>query len=275
MGVCVVTDSVADLPAEVAGELGILVVPLGVHFGQESGEGLDPDAFYERLIRSDPLPTTSAPTPETYAAAYREATNAGEDVFVVTLSSRLSATYEVALKAKELVTTDRRIEVFDSRMATLAQGFVVIEAAKAARGGADLKEVAARAQSTRPRVGFVAAFDTLEYLRRGGRIGAAKALLGSLLNVQPLVTMRDGVVAPYGRARSRKQAISRLVEYARAFRAVDALAIEHTACPADADDLRLRLRELFPQTVIYESRATPVIGTHTGPGLLVLSVMGE
>lgn len=275
MGVTVIADNVADLPAEVASRMGIIVVPLGVQFGLENIENLDPDLFYRRLVQCDPLPTTSAPTPEAYAAAYRAATTKGDDAVVITISKKLSATHEVALKARDIVDTECRIEVVDSGLATMAQGFVAIKAAEAAQSGAEIDAVVKIAKQTIGRVGFLAAFDTLEYLRRGGRIGAAKALLGSVLNIQPLVTLRDGLVAPFGRARSRAQALSKLVEFAGQFTRIEAFAIEHTACAADASELKVLLQEKYPEITIYESRATPVIGTHTGPGLVVLSVLGD
>ncbi len=276
MGVRIVTDNVADLPPDVVARYGMFVVPLPVFFGDEAGgERMDPDEFYARLIKSDPLPTTAAPNPEQYATVYREIIEAGDEVVVVTISEKLSATFSAAERAITIVEAEGKVTVVDSRMATMAQGFVAIRAAQAAATGAARSEVAAAAREAIPHVGFLAAFDTMEYLRRGGRIGAAKALLGSVLRINPLITLQDGLVAPYGRARSRSQAIESLAEYAAGFRTVEALAIEHTACAEDAVSLRETLAEKFPGVEIYESRATPVIGTHTGPGLLVLSVLGD
>lgn len=276
MAVRIVTDSVTDLPLDVVARHGMFVVPLTVLFGDESGgELMDPDAFYARLVKSDPLPTTAAPTPEAYASVYREIVEAGDEAVVVTISEKLSATFSIAERAITLAEAQGKVTIVDSTMATIAEGFVAIRAAQAAASGATRSEVAAVARETIPHVGFLAAFDTMEYLRRGGRIGAAKALLGSVLRIHPLITIQDGLVAPYGRVRSRSQAIESLVEYAAGFRTVEALAIEHTACAEDAASLRDTLVGKFPGVEIYESRATPVIGTHTGPGLLVLSVLGD
>jgi DegV family protein with EDD domain len=276
MAVHVVTDNVADLPQEVVSDLGLTVVPLGVSFGEETGaEAMSLDVFYRRLAASDSLPTTSAPNPQAFARAYEAAAARDEDVVVITISAKLSATIDMARQARALVRSEKRIEVFDSTLAAMAEGLVVMQAAEAAKDGATVDEVLAEAERAIPRIGFLAAFDDLEYLRRGGRIGAAKALLGSLLHIHPLITLRDGIVSPYGRTRSRIQALARLTQFIEGFRSVETLAIEHTDCAADAAGLRERLAPAFPGVPIYESRATPVIGTHTGPGLVVVTAMGD
>jgi DegV family protein with EDD domain len=276
MGVQVITDNVSDLPGNVVDALGIHVVPLKVSFGEEAGaENMPPDEFYARMVESDPLPTTSAPTPEEFAEVYRKVLAAGDEAVVVVISAALSATIDVANRAIELAGGEGAITVVDSTRATIAQGFVAVKAAEAAREGASREEVVAVATETIRRVGFVAAFDTLEYLRRGGRIGAARALLGSMLHIQPLVTLRNGIVAPYGRTRSRRQALEALVAFADRFTTIERLAIEHTACAEDAAQLKQMLADHHPGVPVYESRATPVIGTHTGPGLVVLSVLGD
>lgn len=276
MAVQVITDNVSDLPRDIVEELRLTVIPLKVSFGQESGaENMDPDAFYARIVDSDPLPTTSAPSPEEFAQAYTRVLDAGDEAVVVTISEKLSATFDVARRAIALAGGEERISLVDSTRATIAEGFVAVKAAEAALSGASREEVVAAAEQTVPRVGFVAAFDTLEYLKRGGRIGAAKALLGSMLNIQPLVTLTDGVVSPFGRTRSRSQALKALADFTDNFRSVERMAIEHTACADDAAQLKQMVSERFPGVPIYESRATPVIGTHTGPGLVVLSILGD
>lgn len=274
MGVQVITDNVADLPADVVDRYGLHVVPLKVSFGAESGaERMDPDDFYAKLVKSDPLPTTAAPTPEEYATLYRSILGQGDDAVVVTISQKLSATQSVAERAIEIADAKGRVAVVDSGYATIAEGFVAIRAAIAAQAGATMEGAASAARDAIPNVGFLAAFDTLEYLRRGGRIGAAKALLGSVLRIHPLITIRDGVVAPYGRARSRDQAMDSLVQFVGEHTDVEMIGIEHTACAEDAAKLRRELAGRVPGAEIIESRATPVIGTHTGPDLLVVSLL--
>jgi DegV family protein with EDD domain len=168
-----------------------------------------------------------------------------------------------------------RVEVVDSGTATIAEGFIVMKAARAAREGASLDEVMKVAYQNMPRSHFLAAFDSLEYLRRGGRIGRAQALLGSMLKVNPLITLKDGLVEPAGRTRSRAKAIDRLYEFAAGWAHIEEMAVANTACPEDAEALVARLGAIFPRERIYRSRMTPVIGTHTGPGLLLVAILGD
>ena len=276
--VAVVTDSVADLPPQVAEEFGITVVPLVVRFGTDlyrDGLDLAPDEFYGKLRTSKALPATSVPPPAAFADAYDKLAEKTDGIAVVCLTSKLSATYQVALQAAGLMKKRCRIEVLDSQWAVMAQGFVAIAAAKAARAGVSLDEVLGAARDTIHRVGMCAAFDTLEYLQRGGRIGKAQAFLGSLLKINPIIAMRDGEVHPLARERSRAKAIDYLYHYAEGFGKIEGLAVEYATDLDDAEKLVHRLRSKYPQVPVYLSRTSPVIGTHTGPGLIVVSVLGD
>ncbi|HUV56356.1 MAG TPA: DegV family protein [Dehalococcoidales bacterium] len=278
MTVKIVTDSVADLPSEVAKQLGITVIPLNVRFGEEvyrDGIDLTADEFYYELAHGKTLPVTSVPSPNAFAQAYDKLAEETDEILVIALTSKLSGTYEVALQSVGLMKRKCRVEVIDSQLAVMAEGFLVIKAAKAAQAGAGLDELMDLVQSNIPRVDFRAAFDTLEYLKRGGRIGKAQALLGSMLRVNPLITLRDGVVEPAGRTRSRAKAIDYLYDFATSYSHIEEMAVEDAACPGDANELVERLSSKFPRERIYRSRSTPVIGTHTGPGLLLVSVMGD
>ncbi len=278
MAVRIVTDSPADLPPQVAQELGITVVPLNVRFGEEvyrDGIDLTAEQFYERLGQSKILPVTSVPSPGSYAEAYEKLAEETDEILVIALSSKLSGTYEVALQSIGLMKRKCRVEVVDSQWAIMAEGFIVITAARAAQAGASLDEVIDIARRNIKRVDFRAAFDTLEYLRRGGRIGAAQAFLGSMLKINPIITIKDGVVEPAGRTRSRSKAIDYLYNFAMSFSHIEEMAVEDAACPDDAKLLVERLSAKFPKERIYRSRTTPVIGTHTGPGLLIVSVLGD
>jgi DegV family protein with EDD domain len=274
----IVTDSVADLPPEVVEELGITVIPLIIHFGTETyqdGVDLTADQFYEKLQTSKFFPTTSMPAPPTFAKVYDRLAKEADGILVITLSSKFSVIHDVALKSIELMKRKCRVEVLDSEWATTAEGFIVMAAAEAAKAGASLAQVIEAARKTIPRVDFLAAFDTLEYLRRGGRIGKAQAFLGSMLKINPLVTLREGVVEPAGRTRSRAKAIDRLYKFAAGYAHIERMAVENTACPEDAEALLERLGAIYPREKIYRSRMTPAIGTHTGPGLLLVSVLGD
>jgi DegV family protein with EDD domain len=276
--VAIVTDSVADLPPQVAEEFEITVVPLVVRFGTElyrDGLDLSPDQFYEKLRTNKVLPATSVPPPAAFADAYDKLAEKTNNIAVISLTSKLSATYQVALQAVGLMKKRCRVEVLNSQWAVMAQGFITIAAAKAAQSGASLDEVLDVARHTMHRVDMCAAFDTLEYLERGGRIGKAQAFLGSLLKVNPIIAMKDGEVHPLARERSRAKAIDYLYNYVTNFGNVEGLAVEYATDLDEANRLVQRFHSKYPQVPIYLSRTSPVIGTHTGPGLIVVSVLGD
>ncbi len=278
MTVKIVTDSVADLPSQVVNELGITIVPLNVRFGTEvyrDGVDLTAEQFYDRLVHSQTPPVTSVPSPGIFAEAYDKLAEETDEILAIILSSKLSGTDEVALQSIGLMKRKCRVEVIDSQWATMAQGFIVMKAAKAARAGASLGEVIEITRNSISRVDFLAAFNTLEYLKRGGRIGKAQAFLGSMLRVNPLISLRDGVVEPAGRTRSRAKAIERLYNFAMSYSYIEEIAVEDAACPDEAEALVGRLSSEFPKERIYRSKTTPAIGTHTGPGLLLIAVLGD
>jgi len=276
--VAIVTDSVADLPSEVVEEFGITVVPLVLRFGTDvyrDGLDLGPDEFYGRLKTSKALPATSVPPPVAYADVYDKLAEMTNGILVTSVTGKLSATYQVAVQAVRLMKKKCRVEVLDSQWAVMAQGFITIAAAKAARAGASLDDVLDVARRTMHRVEIIAAFDTLEYLERGGRIGKAQAFLGSLLKVNPIIGLKDGEVYPVARERSRARAIDRLYDFATDFGSVEGLAVEYATDVDEANRLVKRFHSKYPQVHIYLSRTSPVIGTHTGPGLIIVTVLGD
>jgi len=278
MAVKIVTDSVADLPSQVVNELGITVVPLNVRFGTEvyrDGIDLTAEQFYDRLVHSQTLPVTSVPSPGIFAETYDKLAEETDEILAIILSSKLSGTYEVALQSIGLMKRKCRVEVIDSQWAVMAEGFIVIAAARAAQAGANLEELLDIAHRNMSRVDFRAVFDTLEYLKRGGRIGAAQAFLGSALRINPIITMKDGVVEPAGKTRSRAKAIDRLYNFAMSYSSIEEMAVEDAACPEDAEVIVERLSSKFPKERIYHSKTTPVIGTYTGPGLLLVTILGD
>jgi len=278
MTVKIVTDSVADLPPDVVKELGITVIPILVRFGEKvyrDGIDLTAEQFYQKLKESKLLPGTSVPSPGTVAGAYDKLTEDTNEILAITLSSRLSGTYVVAKQSVGLMEKKCRVAVIDSEWATMAEGFIVMKAAKAAQSGASLDEVIAITRKTIPRVDFLCTFDTLEYLRRGGRIGKAQTFLGSVLKVNPLITLRDGVVEPAGKVFFRTKAIERLRSFAMSYSHIEDMAVEDTACPGEAETLVKQLSAKLPRERIYRSKMTPAIGTHTGPGLLLVAILGD
>ena len=278
MTVKIVTDSVSDLPPQVVKELGITVVPLNVRFGAEvyrDGVDLTAEQFFDKLVHSKTLPVTSVPSPGTFAEIYNKLAEETDEILVITLTSKLSGTHEVALQSIGLMERKCRVEVVDSRLAVMGLGFVVMAAARAAQAGAKFDEILDIVDRNIPRADFRAAFDTLEYLQRGGRIGKAQALLGSILKINPVIGLKDGEVIPYGRERSRARAIEHLYNFAMSYSHIEEIAVEYAAALDEAEALIERLGSIFPKERIYRSRTTPVISTHTGPSLLVVTVLGD
>jgi DegV family protein with EDD domain len=274
----IVTDSVADLPSEVTEKLGITVVPLTVNFGTTGyldGIDLTPDDFFIKLASSATVPFTSVPSLGMFADTFDRLAKETDEILVITVSSELSATYQTAIQSIELMKKNCRVEVIDSRLAIMGEGLIVIAAARAAQAGAKLEEVLDEVKRNIPRVDFRAAFDTLEYLRRGGRIGRAQALLGSMLKINPIIGLKDGVVFPFGREHSRTKAMERLYDFAMSYSHIDEMAIEFATSAEEAEVLVERLSTKFPGERVYRSRTSPVIGTHTGPGLIALTVLGD
>ena len=278
MAIKIVTDSVADLPPQVVQELGITVVPLHVRFGTEvyrDGIDLTADEFFDRLIHNKTLPVTSVPSPGDYAETYDRLAEETDEILVITVTSKLSGTHEVALQSVGLMKKNCRVEVIDSQWAVMAEGFIAMAAARAAQSGAGFDEVLDIARRNISRVDMRAAFDTLEYLHRGGRIGKAQALLGSMLKINPIIRLKDGEVIPAAKERSRAKAIDYLYNFAASYSHIEEIAIEYATSLDEVEMLAERLDSKFPKERIYRSRASPVIGTHTGPGLLIVSVLGD
>lgn len=278
MAVKVVTDSVSDISPAIASELGITVVPLNVVFGNEiyrDGVDLTTDEFYQKLEGSQTLPTTSTPPLQAFIELYDKLAEETDEILVITISRKLSATGEAAIKAVESMERKCRVEVLDSQLAMMAEGLLVITAAKAARAGANLDEIMKLAESNISRVEIRIAFDTLEYLKRGGRIGKAKALMGSMLKVNPIIGIKDGETFPIKNERSRTKAIDHLYNFVAGYSRIDELAVEDATTPTEADDLVERIGAKYPKERVYRSKLSPVIGTNVGPHVIGVAVLGE
>jgi DegV family protein with EDD domain len=266
----IVTDSTADLSQEQQQRAGITVVPLNVRFGDEVFKDhveLTGDQFFEKLKASTQLPKTSQPPVGAFEEVFRTFREAGEDVVSVLISSKVSGTYGAAEMAAKAVDGEH-IEVIDSLTTSMALGFLAIEGANLAAGGADRRTVADKVRQLVPKAKVLAAIDTLTYLERGGRIGRATALMGSLLHFKPLITLQDGEVAPLGRARGRAQAIDKLVELLKRDGKISNLAVLHGGAQADAEKLRERIAGDYPGMEIPLAETGAVIGTYTGPGVI-------
>jgi DegV family protein with EDD domain len=279
MTVRIVTDSTCDLPREVVAEMGIAVVPLHVYFGREEfedGVTISNDEFYRRLTAPGaPRPRTSAPPAGAFAAAYERIAQETDEIVSIHISSKLSATYGSALAGKAEVRTSCRIEILDSSTASLALGLLVLQAAKMAQGGASLEQIVHSIQSLAPRTRLFGALDTLEYLHRGGRIGRASAFLGSMLQVKPIVGLRDGVAYPIERVRGRARAVQRMCELIASHGAISHVVVGHTTDEAGMESLAEYLSLHFPGLAILRSRCGATLGTYFGPGAFGLALVED
>lgn len=278
MTVKVVIDSTADLPPQLAEEMGITVVPLYVLFGDEvyrDGVNISGDEFYHRLLHGPVLPSTTQPTPQDFADVYRKLSQGADGIMSIHASSKLSGTCNSALQGKELVGNVCPIEVFDSQIVSVGMSMLAMEAANIARSGGSLPQVVGEVKRMSPNIHLLGLFDTLEYLARGGRIGKAKELLGSVLNVKPLITVRDGEVVPAGRARTRAKGMEKLVDFVKSATDIQDLFIAHSTTPDDAQALADRIGSIFPRERIIIARLGPVVGTHCGPGTLFAGFRGK
>lgn len=269
--VVVVTDSTAGLPAELAVEHGLHVIPLWVHFGEQGyrdGVDLSTEQFYHMLTRSRSLPTTSQPAAGEFLDLYRSLAGQAESIVSIHISSDLSGTVASALAAREMF-HDVPVQVIDSRSASMGLGMIALAAARVAAQGGSAAEVAAAAQALVPRMNVIFAVDTLEYLHKGGRIGGGAALLGSIIHIKPILDVVDGRIEALDKVRSRRKAQDRLLEIVaqRAGRdgCLHACVISADA-PSDAEVIRDRLAASFSPVELYLAGVSPTIGTHVGPG---------
>jgi len=273
MGVRVVTDSSCDLPRNLIEVYGIEVVPLTIRFGDEElvdREELEPDEFWTRLKSSDSLPETSAPSAGAFEARFRDLIHRGATgIISINLSSRLSATMQAAQVAANVVRDECPTVVIDSRTVSMGLGALCLTAARRAADGGKLEEIVEDVISRRDRTRLFGALDTLEFLKRGGRIGNARALLGSMLSIKPIVEVRDGVVEESGKVRTRSKALAALAERVKA-QPIDTCAVLHGQA-SDVDELLDMLDPMFPRDEIVTGLVGPVIGTHAGPGVIGVS----
>jgi DegV family protein with EDD domain len=277
--VAVITDSTAYLPPGAAGEHGITVVPLQVVLGDQSlAEGVEVDSVrLAKAFADDESMSTSRPAPAAFVEAYRSAAEAGAPGIVsLHLSGEISGTVDAARTAAREVAGDGiTVEVVDSRSLGMGLGYAVLTAASLAASGAPASSVARHAANRAYETAIFLYVDTLEYLHRGGRIGAAQARLGSALSVKPLLCLVDGRLEPMDRVRTTEKAIARLVEAAvsEAGDAAVDVAVQHLAAPDRADDVATRLREAVPGLrELYVGEVGAVVGAHVGPGMVAVAV---
>ena len=286
MSVKLVTDSTCDLPKELAERWNITVVPCNVHFGDEvykDGIDIDRDEFYRRLVSSTVLPTTAQPSVNDFLEVYGPLREGGYDVVSIHISAKLSGTLNSAeLASAELAkhaspqsesTQGGGIRILDSEMTSMGLGLIALEAAQMVTDGASSEHVAGHVQNALPMTHCYFLLDTLEYLRKGGRIGKARALLGSVLKIKPILTIKEGEAHPAERVRTREQGLRKLEEVVRRSGPIKRLSIVHSTTPDEAEMLRQRLGDVVAQEDTILAGFGPVMGTYLGPGALGVSFM--
>jgi len=277
--VAIVTDSAACLPAELVREYGIHIVPFGLIFGEQvlrDGVDITPDQFYRRLAQARELPKTSQPAVGDFLRVYEPLSREARAILSIHIPREMSGAVSTARAAARMV-EGVPIYVMDSRTAVTAQGFIVLEAARMAATGADLEQVVARAQEMISRVHLLATLETLDYLRRSGRVPAVAALLGSALQIHPIFSFRDGRADVLARVRTKARAVEWMLAAMRekvGARPVHA-AVFHASAPEEAEALREEVAAHCHCVELYVTEFTPVMGAHTGPGLLGLAFWCE
>lgn len=275
MAIRIVTDSVSDLPPSLAQANDITVIPCYVVIGNETykdGVEITADRFYSRLPDLPRLPSTSQPTIADFQETYQRLLDQGHQIVSVHVSARLSGTLNSAVQAKAALGDSSDIEIIDSQLASAPMGLAVLDAARIARESSDIQDVVRKTRlSLQKHHGFVMV-DTLEYLKKGGRIGKAQAFLGGMLKVKPILTIRDGEVHPVERPRSLERAKNRLVELAQTLAPIRQVNISYSTDRVQALGIRAQLAELVAPENLVESRFGPVLGTYVGPNALGVAV---
>jgi DegV family protein with EDD domain len=278
--IVVVTDSSAYIPKEALGDLNIPVIPVWLIWGDErfrDGVDIDPPTFYRRLQESEVFPTTSQPSAGEFENLFRQVGAEADAIVGVFLTSKLSGTVASAQTAQmELPELD--IRIVDSLSVSMGLGFVVLAAARAAAAGRSLDDVVAVAEEMRDRMHLLFVVDTLEYLHRGGRIGGARWLLGTALNIKPVLHFVDGTIEPLAQVRTKRKAVARMLDVVEerlgGRRMAEASVIDANS-PEEGDALAEQVKERFGISTVYRTVLSPAIGTHGGPGTLAIGFYAE
>jgi DegV family protein with EDD domain len=275
--IAVVTDSCASIPPDVVKSLQIEIVPYYLHRGHETLRDLidvSHDEFFEWLSTADTLPTTANPAPGDYLDAFAQAAKRADGIISIHMTSKGSGAYQSACIGREMAAVQLpgvKIEVVDTLQVSMVHGWAAIEAARTAQAGGDMGQVIAAARHVADTGYMIQTADTLRYLYMGGRIGRAKHLVGSLLNIKPLIGMEEGIIVPLGQARTRSKAYAKMVELMLeknpAHKPIK-IAVTHVAVPDQAETLLDMVKQVFDCEETLISQLSPVLGVHTGPGLV-------
>ena len=275
MTVKIVTDSTADIPAALAKELDINVVPQVLVFGDKTYRDridITIDDFYQKLLHEPTYPHTSQPTPQDFVDIFSNLCKQKPDgIVAILLSAKLSGTINSAQQAKKLVKSECPIQIIDSKMVAMGLGIIVIAAARMAKAGKSESEITDAVKKTVGNTKLLILFDTLEFLAKGGRIGKVKSLVGSILNVKPMVTVKDGELVPMGQVRSRSKGKEKLLDLIEDIKDIEDIAIIYSTTPDEANKMADDIVG-FPREKIYVAQVGPVLAAHAGPGVLGIGV---
>ena len=276
MAVRVVTDSTSDISQEDAARWGITVVPLTIHFGTEAlrdGVDIRPPEFFDRLVETKTLPKTSQPSAGVFLETYQRLAQETDQILSVHISGKLSGTLNSARAARDALGPRARVEVVDAETVSWPLGFAARSAAEAAAADASVEDCATAARDAVARTTLIFTLDTLEYLQRGGRIGRARAWIGGIFNIKPILTIKEGEIAPLERVRSRMRAEERLFELATAEAELERLAVCHSAMPDEVERWADRLRTTRPGVAVETAWLGPVVGVYAGPRTLGMAAV--
>ena len=276
MAVKIITDSTSDMPESIVSDLDIEVVPLNIHIGQDNfkhGVDIGTDEFYTKLLTDSELPKTSQPSPGEFLEVYRKCLDDSDAIVSIHVTSKLSGTYNSAIQARSELNTNKKIEIIDSATVSMALGLIVIRAATIAKDGGSLEEVLKEIDDCCNNTEVLVVLDTLEYLEKGGRIGKASALIGSILSLKPILTVEDGIVGTFGKARTFTKAMNTLEEAIKGFTPVSDVSVFYSTDKSIADDMADRMSGIVEPDKLVISRIGPTVGTYAGPKAIAVAVI--
>ena len=279
MTVKIVTDSSSDIPPEIARELDITIVPLSLRFGAQTyRDGIDimPEEFYRRLVDEPVHPATAAMSPGDFAGVYDKLAGQAEGIISIHLSQKVSAAYDAALQGRSLMENKGcPVEIIDSRFVTIALGLITIAAARAAQAGKDMQEIVVQVNALVPCMRVYGILDTLKYVMKGGRLGKAGPFISSILPVKPVLTMKNGTVAPIGATRTRIKAIERLCKLIASVPMVQELGIAHSTTEEEMRCFVEKIKSILPGVKPVISKLGPALGVHGGPGSILVGIQQD
>jgi len=272
-----VTDSLSDLTGDLIGNLDITLVPLTVLFGHETyldRVTISTDEFYHRLIYCDIWPTSSQPSPQDFADTYDKLSESTNEILVINASSGLTGTYQSAIKGKDYMKARKcRVEVIDSQTVAGGLGLVVLAVAIEAQNSDNMDKLVEFTHKALKRSHFIVYLDTLKYLTKGGRIGKAQSLLGSVLSIKPILNVKEGEMSPVTRVRSPAAGIAYLNNFRASFKNIEVVSIEHTTSTESADKLAKLFNKDYPEVPILRSTVSPVLGVYCGQNAFAVTVL--